>query len=175
MASQDVNFSLIPEVPFALDGPTGFLAVLKQRMQERGHAVIVVAEGAGQDLIKDEPEKRDASGNVKLKDIGTFLRDRIMSYFAREKFDVVMRYFDPSYEIRSRAADAEDSILCDLFARNAAHAAMAGKTGLVVGLLHDMFIHVPIELLVKHKKCIHPGDMWWRSVLAATGQPADML
>jgi 6-phosphofructokinase 1 len=171
VASQDANFTLIPEVPFKLDGEGGFLAALKKRILRRSHAVIIVAEGAGQDLLSAGGEERDASGNVKLKDIGLFLRERIEAYFQAEKVPIVLRYFDPSYIIRSRPADAEDSMLCDLMARNAVHAAMAGKTGLVIGLLHDRFIHVPIELLVKEKKRIDPDGSWWHAALASTGQP----
>jgi len=171
VASHDVNFTLIPEVRFKLDGKNGFLSVLKQRLQKRGHAVVVVAEGAGQELFEDSATGRDASGNIKLKDIGLFLRERIESYFKEANIPIVMRYFDPSYQIRSSAANAADSLLCDLYARNAVHAAMAGKTGVVIGLLHDSFIHVPIEMLVREKKNIEPDSIWWTSVLAVTGQP----
>lgn len=168
IASQDVNFALIPEVPFKLDV---FLAALKQRMSIKSHAVIAVAEGAGQDLLEADSNKRDASGNVKLKDIGPYLRERIEAYFKSEGIPVVLRYFDPSYQVRSRPANCEDSVMCDLFARHAVHAAMAGKTGVVIGFLHDRFIHVPIELLVTHTKRLEPTSGWWRSVLATTGQP----
>jgi 6-phosphofructokinase 1 len=171
VASQDVNFTLVPEVPFKLDGPRGFLAALKERILERAHAVVVVAEGAGQDLTGTTEAQRDASGNVKLKDITLFLRERIEAYFKSEKIRIVMRYFDPSYLVRSSPANSEDSILCDLFARHAAHAAMAGKTGLVIGYLHDRFIHVPIELLTSREKRLDPDSFAWRAVLAATGQP----
>ena len=171
VASQDVNFTLVPEVPFKLEGKRGFLAALRQRVVKRAHAVVVVAEGAGQDLLETGPASRDASGNVKLKDIGLFLRDRIEAHFKSEKIPVVIRYFDPSYFIRSSPANAEDSILCDLFARQAVHAAMAGKTGLVIGYLHDRFIHVPIELLASRKKSMDPGGFAWSAVLATTGQP----
>ena len=171
VASQDVNFTLVPEVPFTLDGERGFLAALKQRILKRAHAVVVVAEGAGQDLLGTEEAARDASGNVKLKDIGLYLRERIEAYFQAEKIPLVMRYFDPSYFVRSSPANAEDSILCDLYARHAVHAAMAGKTGLVIGYLHDQFIHVPIELLTSRKKRMDPNGFAWNAVLAATGQP----
>jgi 6-phosphofructokinase 1 len=171
VASQDVNFCLVPEVPFKLEGPRGFLPVLRERLLKRKHAVVVVAEGAGQDLLEASQTDRDASGNVKLKDIGLFLRDRIDAYFKAEKVPMVMRYFDPSYIVRSSPANSEDSILCDLFARHAVHAAMAGKTGLVIGYLHDRFIHVPIELLVSRKKTLDPTGFAWSAVLAATGQP----
>lgn len=169
VASQDVNFALIPEVPFVLDA---LLAALKQRMLLKSHAVIAIAEGAGQDLLAADGGGCDASGNAKLKDIGPFLRERIEAYFKAEGLPVVLRYFDPSYQIRSCAANCEDALLCDLFARHAVHAAMAGKTGVVIGFIHERFIHVPIELLANHVKRLKPDSGWWRSVLAATGQPA---
>jgi len=171
IASQDVNFALIPEVPFTIER---FLAALKQRMTNKSHAVIAVAEGAGQDLLGANAKKRDASGNVKLKDIGPFLCEKIGDFFKAEGVPVAVRYFDPSYEIRSRPANSEDALLCDLFARHAVHAAMAGKTGVVIGFLHERFIHVPIELLATHKKRLDPASGWWRSVLATTGQPAQL-
>jgi 6-phosphofructokinase 1 len=170
VASQDVNFTLVPEVPFKLEGPKGFLAALKERVLDRSHALIAVAEGAGQDLITAGELKRDASGNIKSNDIGLFLRERIESYFKEENIPVVMRYIDPSYIVRSSPANSEDAILCDIFARNAVHAAMAGKTGLVIGHMHDRFIHVPIELLTSHKKSMDPESFQWKSVLASTGQ-----
>jgi len=168
VASQDVNFALIPEVPFELEG---FLAALEQRMRTKSHAVIAVAEGAGQDLFPSGSEQRDASGNVKLQCIGTFLRQRIEAHFKAKGMPAVMRYFDPSYQVRSRPANCEDALLCDLFARNAVHAAMAGKTGLVIGFLHERFIHVPIEQLAKASRRLNPAGGWWRSVLSTTGQP----
>jgi 6-phosphofructokinase 1 len=130
------------------------------------------------DIVRD-PEffanlstEQDQSGNLKLKDIGLFLRERIETYFKDADVPVVMRYFDPSYLIRSSPANAADSVLCDLYARNAVHAAMAGKTGLVIGFLHDSFIHIPIEMLVREKKHIDTDGVRWKAVLAATGQPA---
>jgi len=168
VASQDVNFTLVPEVPFKLEGEKGFLPALKERILDRKHALIVVAEGAGQDLLETTGE-RDPSGNVILNDIGIYLRRRIEEYFKMEKIPFVIRYFDPSYIIRSSRANAEDSILCDLFARNAVHAAMAGKTGLVIGYLHDMFIHVPIDLLAGRSKRLDINGFAWNAVLAATG------
>lgn len=175
IASQDVNFTLVPEVPFALDGERGFLPALKRRVLKRAHAVIVLAEGAGQDLLACAGEERDASGNVRLRDIGQYLRERIEAYFKVEGIPVTLRYFDPSYIVRSVRADSEDAILCDQFARNAVHAAMAGKTGVVIGLLHETFIHVPIEMLAGRKKRLDPHSMVWRAVLAATGQPSEFV
>jgi 6-phosphofructokinase 1 len=166
VASQDVNFALIPEVPFTLEW---LLTGIKQRMQMKSHAVIAVAEGAGQDLLGKGDDERDASGNVKLRDIGPFLCEQIRSYF-KGGVPVVLRYFDPSYQVRSRPANSEDGLLCDLFSRHAVHAAMAGKTGIVIGFLHERFIHVPIEVLAGRTKRLDPASGWWRSVIATTGQ-----
>ena len=167
VASQDVNFALIPEVPFKLElfsrAEGADAREIARRHRRRGRR--------GQDLLAADASARDASGNVKLQDIGPFLREKIETYFKAEGIPVVMRYFDPSYQVRSRPANCEDAMLCDLFARNAVHAAMAGKTGVVIGFLHERFIHVPIELLATHTKRLDPASGWWRSVLAATGQP----
>src|SRR5215475_14023167 len=168
VASQEVNFTLIPEVPFRLEG---FLKAVEQRIVKRGHAVIAVAEGAGQELLGNTGKERDASGNVRLQDIGWFLREKIEEWFKARNIPFVMRYFDPSYIVRSSPDNAEDAVLCDAFARHAVHAAMAGKTGLVIGLLHDHFVHVPIELLATQLKRLEPDSPVWSAVLSATGQP----
>jgi 6-phosphofructokinase 1 len=174
LASQEVNFVLIPEVPFKLDGESGFLNTLKRRLARKGHALIVVAEGAGQDLLVGGPEQRDSSGNVLHKDIGLYLRDRIMAHFKEQKFPVTMKYIDPSYIIRSVPANAEDCWLCDQYARNAVHAAMAGKTDLLVGKWNG-FIHVPLPLATVTRQKVIPGGPLWNSVLSATGQPAQII
>ena len=170
VASQDVNFTLVPEVPFVFEGEHGLLEALKKRVLKRAHAVILVAEGAGQHLFGAGENAYDASGNLKSKDIGVFLRDRISAYFKDENIPFAMRYFDPSYLIRSVPACAEDAVLCDFFARNAVHAAMAGKTGLVIGFQHGTFTHVPIEILTKQQKHLDLTSPAWLGVLAATGQ-----
>jgi 6-phosphofructokinase 1 len=175
LASQEVNFTLIPELRFKLEGDNGFLVALKNRILDRKHAVIVLAEGAGQDLLDNSNTEYDASGNIVLKDIGYFMRAKIEAYFRSEQIPIIMRYFDPNYIIRSCPANAEDSILCDLFARYAVHAAMAGKTGLVIGHLHDKFIHVPIELLAGQNKKVDINGLGWSAVLSATGQPAQFI
>jgi 6-phosphofructokinase 1 len=172
LASQEVNFTLVPEVHFRLEGEGGFLAVLKRRILARRHAVVVAAEGAGQGLMPRGPAETDASGNVKLCDIGPFLREKILDYFAAEGIPVNVRYFDPSYIIRSVPANTGDSLLCDRLARNAVHAAMAGKTDVLMGLWYNTFIHVPIPLAIAGKKRLHPESEVWRSVLSSTGQPA---
>jgi len=171
LASQEVNFCLIPEVPFALEGEGGFLEVLKKRILARGHAVIVVAEGAGQDLMGGEVEERDASGNVKHQDIGVFLKDRITEYFAGLGFPMNLKYFDPSYFIRSVPANGDDSLMCNGLARHAVHAALAGKTDVLIGLWNDVLIHVPIPLAIAGKKRVSPEGELWMGVIEATGQP----
>jgi 6-phosphofructokinase 1 len=175
VGNQDVNFCLVPEVPVALDGERGFLAAIVRRLRERGHAMIVVAEGAGQDWMGNHGDQRDASGNVKLGDVGPFLRDRIAAHCREHGVPATLRYIDPSYTIRSVPADGEDSFLCDLYARNAVHAAMAGKSGILIGLVHDVFVHVPIDLLASQTKRLETGGPIWQSVLATTGQPAEFV
>jgi 6-phosphofructokinase 1 len=171
LASQEVNFTLVPEVPFRLDGENGFLAHLRNRILARGHAVIVVAEGAGQELCSQAEAARDASGNLLLRDIGSILRTAISDFFARERIAATIRYFDPSYAIRSVPANTTDSLLCDRLARNAVHAAMAGKTDVLMGMWYNSFIHVPIPLATQGRKVLRPESEAWRAVLASTGQP----
>ena len=168
LASQEVNFTLVPEVPFKLEGECGLLAALHRRLLERRHAVLVVAEGAGQHLLAPA-EERDASGNLLHRDIGLFLRDKIRDYFAAQRLPVVLRYFDPSYYIRSVPASTVDSVLCDSFARHAVHAAMAGKTDMIIGLMHGVFIHVPMTMASKRRKRLSSQE--WAQVVTATGQP----
>jgi 6-phosphofructokinase 1 len=170
IASGEVNFTLIPEVPFELDGPHGLLARLERRLAARKHAVIVVAEGAGQHLLPNHEESYDESGNRRLGDIGPFLKHKINEYFERKKVQVGVKYFDPSYHIRSCAASTADRLFCERLARNAAHAGMAGKTDLLVSLWHDQIVHVPLALSVGKKKRLHPEDEVWTTVLAITGQ-----
>jgi len=173
LASQEVNFTLIPEVPFALDGQRGFLACLERRLAVKGHALIAVAEGAGQDLLRDGAGERDASGNVLHQDIGLFLRDRILAHFKARQIELNLKYIDPSYLIRSVPANSEDAVLCDMYARHAVHAALAGKTDLVIGYWND-FIHVPIAMATEQRRKVSPDSLLWNSVLSATGQPACM-
>lgn len=174
LASHEANFCLIPEVPFDLDGPEGFLANLEDRIRRRHHAVIIVAEGAGQEHLHATNE-HDASGNKKLGDIGTFLRDRIIEYFAERKIHINLKYIDPSYQIRSAPAAPTDSIYCERLGNNAVHAAMAGKTKLVIGLVHDKYVHLPIRLVTAHRHKVNPEGSLWRDALDATGQPILMV
>jgi 6-phosphofructokinase 1 len=169
MASGEANFCFIPEVPLELDGERGFLARLKRRLEAREHAVVVVAEGAGQELLKPTAG-RDASGNPKLGDIGPYLKQRIEQYLKDKGVPTTVKYFDPSYYIRSLPAAAVDSLLCERFARAAVHAAMAGKTDMLVGLWHNQLIHVPLAASAGAVKRLDPESELWQSVLALTGQ-----
>ncbi len=171
VASQDVNFCLVPEVPFALEGPGGFLASLEKRLKRKNHAVVVVAEGAGQELLGASGEK-DASGNKKLQDIGFHLRDAFNSYFKSRNMEMTLRYFDPSYQIRGCPANTEDGLLCDRLGDHAVHAAMSGRTGLIIAYLHGHYVHVPIDLIARGSKRVETDGELWRAVLSSTGQPA---
>jgi 6-phosphofructokinase 1 len=172
LASTDANFVLIPEVAVRPDGPRGFLASLERRLAERAHAVIVVAEGAGQDLCVDAGQSAtDASGNVRLKDIGLVLRDRITRHFAERAIEITLKYIDPSYQIRSVPASPGDSVFCWNMARNAVHAAMAGNTEMLIGQWHGHFVHVPMPLATRFRKQVDVREDLWTSVLEATGQP----
>jgi 6-phosphofructokinase 1 len=173
LAGSDVNFCLVPEVPFTLEGEGGFLGALERRLAAKHHAVVVVAEGAGQELCAAGPSvERDASGNVKLRDIGVFLRDRIAAYLADRGIETGVRYIDPSYTIRSQPANAHDAQLCLVLGQYAVHAVMAGRTDVVVGLWNQHPVHVPIPLAVGTRRQIDPDSDYWRHVLEATGQPA---
>jgi 6-phosphofructokinase 1 len=171
LASQEANFVLVPEAPFELFGERGFLKALERRMSARGHAVIAVAEGAGQDLFAGEPAEYDRSGNKKPHDIGPRLRDEIRGYFDRLGDPIDIKYIDPSYLIRSGPANCEDNLLCGQLGRDAAHAGLSGRTDLVVNRLNHRFVHVPIGMAVSRKNKIDPCGELWQAVLAATGQP----
>ncbi len=173
VANNDVNFVLVPEVPFELDGENGFLYHLETQISKRGHAVILIAEGAGQDLLEAE-RGIDASGNLQLGDIGVYLTDRIKRYFKKRTKEIALKYFDPSYSIRSTPANAIDSYYCTRLGAHAVHAAMAGKTRLIVSFLHARFVHVPIELATAERNTVDPEGSLWLGVQESTGQPMKM-
>ncbi len=173
LAHNDANFVLIPEVPFDMPGENGFLSHLEKRLKARGHAVIVVAEGAGQEFFIEEHQK-DASGNVKLFDIGRYMYDEIKKHFKSINMDMTVKYFDPSYLIRSLPATPSDSIFCADLARCAVHAGMAGKTSMVVGMWNTIMTNVPIQLAISRRKTVDPYGNLWLSVIEATGQPLNM-
>ena len=173
LASGEVNYCLIPEQPFTLEGPGGLLACLEARLHRKPHAVVVVAEGAGQDLLARGSAERDASGNVKHGDVGPFLRDKIAAHFRIAGKAVNIRYIDPSYAIRGLAANTEDAVLCDTLAREAVHAAIAGRSGAIIGTIHNRMVHVPVAMATESRKRLNLSGEIWRAVLAVTGQPAE--
>lgn len=172
LAESCVNFVLIPEVPFQLHGDQGLFKCLERRLEKRGHAVIVVAEGAGQDLLNHHERETDASGNPRLGDIGRFLKRRIEDHFHSIPIELNLKYIDPSYEIRSVPATPQDSLFCLRLAQNAVHAAMAGKTDLVIGRWHQHFVHIPLSAATARRRQVDPRGDLWLSVLQSTGQPA---
>ena len=171
LAKSDANFVLIPEIHFQLEGENGLLCALRDRIQRRGHAVIVVAEGAGQHLIENCSKDTDASGNIRLTDIGMFLKQKITEDFNKAGMELNLKYIDPSYAIRSVPANPYDSVYCIRLAHNAVHAAMSGRTEMIVGRWNARFVHVPMPLAVRQRYQVDPNGDLWMSVLESTGQP----
>ena len=169
ISSNEVNFCLIPELQFSLEGPAGLLPSLHNRLLKRGHAVIVIAEGAAQDLIPRSNET-DPSGNRKLTDVGIWLRDQIKTYFEKIGFHCNIKYIDPSYIIRSVAALPDDALFCTILGQYAAHAGMSGRTGAVIGQWNHYFAHLPIKMVIQERKLVNIKGSIWSSVLESTGQ-----
>jgi 6-phosphofructokinase 1 len=174
LASHEVNFVLIPEVPFNLEGDNGFFHHLERRLHRRKHAVVIIAEGAMQEELLIE-HKTDAGGNLKMADAGAYLRDRIIQYFEEQKIDITLKYIDPSYVVRSAPASPVDSVYCERLGNAAVHAAMAGKTKVIVGLVNNEFVHIPMKAAVSHRNHVQPEGNLWRDMLDATQQPALMV
>ena len=174
LSMPDVNFVLVPESDFDMDGPNGFLEHLEKRLKKRHHALVVVAEGAGQHLFKDSTGKQDESGNVRYNDIGIFLKDKIKTYFKEKEQPITVKYIDPSYIIRSAPANASDSIFCSRLALHAIHGAMAGRTGFLVSRWNNQFVYLPVPAAVQKRKKIDLEGELWLNVLDATGQPVNM-
>jgi len=194
LACHEANFALIPEVPFELEGPNGLFEHVKKRLESSNHAVIIVAEGAGQDLIGgasgepaaagEEPAAgesagegvpTDASGNRLYADIGLYLRDRLQAWGEAEGIYINLKYIDPSYIVRSGVAVPTDSVYCSRLGSNAVHAAMAGKTKVLISLVNNQFVHVPIRMAVGKRSQVDPESSLWRDVVEATQQPLRMV
>ncbi len=171
LAGSNVDFVLIPEVHFELEGSGGLLEALHYRVAKRRSAVVVVSEGAGQHLLPPAAAK-DASGNVVFGDIGAFLRDRITASFKDRRVSTSVKYIDPSYLIRSVPANAQDNVYCSQLAQHAVHAAMSGKTSMLVGRWHGAFVHLPLDMVTHGRRKVDPQGELWNSVLESTGQPA---
>jgi 6-phosphofructokinase 1 len=169
LATNDVNFVLIPEVPFDLDGENGLLAHLERRIQTRHRAVVLIAEGCGQEYVVGTGQ--DASGNKKLGDIGLYLKERVSKYFAEKGQEISLKYIDPSYIIRAAPANPTDAIYCARLGANAVHAAMSGRTSCLVGLVNHRLVHVPIDLATARRNRVNPESPLWRDVIETTGQP----
>jgi 6-phosphofructokinase 1 len=169
LAMQEVNFLLVPEEPFALDGENGLLMAIERRLLHRGHALIVCAEGAGRDLL-EESRRTDASGNVRLGDICGLLGERMQAHFAARNLEMNMKFIDPSYIIRSVPANAGDRVYCGFLGQHAVHAAMAGKTGMVVTQIKTSMAHLPLELVTSRRRYLNTNSDYWSSVMEATGQ-----
>jgi len=172
VAMNDIDFVLVPEVPIRLEGQNGLLNAIVRKVLDKGNITIAVAEGAGQDLFPPSEIEKDPSGNVKLKDIGKFLQKKITDEFKSRNIETTLKYIDPSYMLRAQTTSADDSVFCAKLGQNAVHAAMAGKTGCMVGYAHERFTHVPLSAVALGKKQLSVNDPLWLSVLAATGQPA---
>ena len=175
VGSGDVDAVLVPEVPIVLDGPNGILPFLRKRVQEQNYAVVVVAEGAGEELLSDlttiEPQY-DAGGNKKLPEIGIYIRDKIQEYFHTYNETASIKYIDPSYTVRSVPSNAADTFYCIQLAQNAVHGTMAGYTGFSVGLVHNKIVYLPIpQLVATSPRSLNPFGTTWERVLAMTGQP----
>jgi 6-phosphofructokinase 1 len=173
LAENSVNYVLIPEVPFQLQGKHGLLSCLEDRLARRGHAVVVVAEGAGQHLMQGNGNATDASGNLKFGDIGPFLKKAIEQHFKANDKEINIKYIDPSYVIRSVPASPQDAIFCLRLAQNAVHAGMAGKTNMVVGRWHGHYVNLPMGVVTVRRRKVNPHGDLWVTVLEATGQPAE--
>jgi 6-phosphofructokinase 1 len=171
LASAEANFVLIPEVRFGLAGESGLLRCLERRLHERGHALIVVAEGAGQQLLPQQAARLDRSGNRQHGDIGAYLKDQIEAYFRTSKMEITLKYIDPGYQLRGVVAAPEDRTFCLQLARHAVHAAMTGRTGMVVALWHQRYVHLPVHLVADGICRVNPEGDLWRCVLESTGQP----
>lgn len=179
LSANGADIVLIPEIPFSLEGANGLLAHVEQHVRAKGFVVIVLAEGAGQDLLEEQglPQHNgrgtDASGNVKLGNIGEVLKESITAHLTAVGLAPTMRYIDPGYAVRSVAANAYDSVYCLRLAHAAAHAAMAGHTEAAVARWRRRFVHVPLSLMTSRRNQVDPDGDLWMSVLETTCQPAE--
>ena len=170
LANSVVDFCLIPEACFSLKGSSGLIESLAIKIKEKKHAVVVVAEGAGQELFGEEYAKNNSSENVIKKDIGGLICEEIKDYFCKFNNSVSIKYIDPSYQIRSVPTVATDAVFCYQLAQHAVHAGMAGKTNILIGHWNNFFTHVPIELATGVRRKIDLDSALWRGVLSVTQQ-----
>mmetsp|Transcript_48594 Transcript_48594/g.92948 ORF Transcript_48594/g.92948 Transcript_48594/m.92948 type:complete len:547 (-) Transcript_48594:377-2017(-) len=174
LASRDVDLCLIPESGFYMDGQGGLKEYISKQLAENGHAVVVVAEGAGQDhiLAQDNNQGADASGNQKLADIGHWLADKIKDHLKSTGIEFSLKYIDPTYMIRAVPSNASDNVYCTVLAQSAVHGAMAGLTGFTVGPVNGRHAWLPITMVVQVSSQVNPRERMWARLLASTGQPS---
>ncbi|CAD7929591.1 unnamed protein product [Amoebophrya sp. A25] len=166
-----VDLCLIPEVPVVLEGEKGVLPHLARVLHTRGHAVVVVAEGAGEELMGSAAET-DKSGNKKLPAIGEFMTNAIKNYFKKLEEEVTVKYIDPSYMIRSVGPNSLDAYDCMVLSSGAVHGTMAGLTGFTVGMVNNHSCTIPIPLIERlSPRTLNPKGRTWERVLAITHQP----
>ncbi|CAL4902581.1 unnamed protein product [Urochloa decumbens] len=175
LASRDVDCCLIPESPFYMEGKGGLLEFVERRLRENGHMVIVVAEGAGQDLIAKSmqfADTHDASGNKVLLDVGLWLCQKIKEHFKRKPgFPITLKYIDPTYMIRAVPSNASDNVYCTLLAHSAIHGAMAGYTGFTVAPVNGRHAYIPFYRITEKQNKVVITDRMWARVLCSTNQP----
>jgi 6-phosphofructokinase 1 len=175
LASGDVDLCLIPEVDIEVEGPNSCLTHLRERVKAQGYAVVVVAEGAGEELLGQNTEK-DSGGNRKLPKIGEFVKDQVIKNFEQAGSSATVKYIDPSYMIRSVRANSSDAMLCMLLAQNAVHGSMAGYTAFTTGLVNNRLVYIPIDRIVSSSpRVMDPTGRTWERVLSMTGQPSPAL
>ncbi|GKV11829.1 hypothetical protein SLEP1_g23048 [Rubroshorea leprosula] len=174
LASRDVDCCLIPESPFYLEGPGGLFEFIEKRLKEHGHMVIVLAEGAGQELLSESVNSMtDASGNKLLHDVGLWMSQRIKDHFAKEtKFPINLKYIDPTYMIRAVPSNASDNVYCTLLAQSAVHGAMAGYTGFTSGLVNGRQTYIPFYRIIEKQNKVVITDRMWARLLSSTNQPS---
>ncbi|CAH2077897.1 unnamed protein product [Thlaspi arvense] len=175
LASRDVDCCLIPESPFYLEGEGGLFEYIEKRLKESGHMVLVIAEGAGQDLMSKSMESKtleDASGNKLLKDVGLWLSQSIKDHFNQKKMVMNLKYIDPTYMIRAVPSNASDNVYCTLLAQSAVHGAMAGYTGYVSGLVNGRQTYIPFYRITEKQNHVVITDRMWARLLSSTNQPS---
>lgn len=169
VANSHVNYCLIPEEAFSLTGgDNAVFESIVRRLEVRKHAVLIVAEGAGQELFKKEKQLKDKSGNCLKQDIGLFLKNKFAELAKERGIELNIKYFDPSYLIRSLPAHGTDAVFCLMLGQNAVHAAMSGFTDIVIGHWNDAFNYVPIAMATSERKKIDINGPLWRSVRGFT-------
>ncbi|KAF8407119.1 hypothetical protein HHK36_006244 [Tetracentron sinense] len=175
LANRDVDCCLIPESPFYLEGAGGLFEYIGKRLKENGHVVIVMAEGAGQDLLSESMrsmDQHDASGNKQLQDVGLWMSEKIKDHFTRLKMVINLKYIDPTYMIRAIKSNASDNVYCTLLAQSTVHGAMAGYTGFIAGPVNGRHAYIPFHRVTETQNMVVITDRMWARLLSSTNQPS---